>query len=401
MKHIRILAALMALLRGHAPVVSLLEARGACLSKEVKEKMHQFLQAGGYVPVRDFCHPFSQAVREGAPTLIDLYLEVGMHFSEEDGSRLVSQALELDNPAVLDALLANGCHLDDVEGSFLRSLGTREKKIAFYVLEKYPQMSVSLLSAAISQGSRELLARLCAVMGSEISAEELSPALLDAIKSGDEAKVQMVMKHGASFPACAELHPRMFELVVSQDNLILFELMLQHGCECDIPAVLDRILAARQLRIAHFLVQRGLLNLASHRRALEQTLVMACHDGRLELVRLLLQMGVDVNATDADDRTPFNQALKRGLFYECINICCWGEWRKDVCRFRDILALLLDRGATLHAVEKHAELPAPSHQRILQESLHRHGTMGYIQLITDRALARQLLSRLPQTMTWI
>lgn len=393
-------AALMALLRGHVQVVLLLEKHGASLPEEVKDKALRFM-AEHNVPVRDFAHPFVQAVSEGNVALMEFYLELGMHFGEDEGARLVSMALEMDNPVTLDALLAKGCLLPDVEGAFRHALGTRDQKIAFYVVEKYPQKAPALLSAAIRHGSRELVERLCAGIASVASSAELSAALLDAIESGAEAKVRLVLNAGADFALCAELLPRMFKLVLEQDNLALFKLMLQHGCASGMPVLFAESLAAKHLRIARYMVEHGLVNTQTLRKSLEPALIDACFDGKIELVRLLLQMGVDVNATDAKERTPFNQALKRGLFYECINICCRGEWRRKVRDFRDILILLRNRGATLHAVEKHAELPSKFHQQMLQESLRRHGLQGYIQLITDQTLAKELLPRLPQTMTWI
>ena len=393
-------ASLLALLRGHAQVVTLLEKHGSFLSPEVKDKVCRYM-AEHNIPDRDFSRPFTQVVREANTELMHLYFELGMHFSEEEGENLVSLALALDNPISLDMLLSNGCHLPDVEGAFLHALGTRNQKIAFYVVEKYPQKASALLPAAIRHGSPELVECLCSGMSSVVSSAELSSALLAAIESGVETKVQHVLNAGADFAMCAELHPRMFELVIAQDNLTLFELLLQHGCACDIPTAFNRSLEARHLCIARYMVEHGLVNPPALRKSLEPALIDACFDGKLELVRLLLEMGVDVNATDARERTPFNQALKRGLFYECINICCGGEWRREVRDFRDILILLRDRGATLHAAEKHAELPSKFHQQMLQESLRRHGLQGYTQLITDQTLARELLPRLPQTMTWI
>lgn len=80
-------------------------------------------------------------------------------------------------------------------------------------------------------------------------------------------------------------------------------------------------------------------------------LISAAHDGDLDTVRSLLQRGADANCCDAQDRTPFNQALKRGIFYECINVCCNGEWESQVLAYRSIIELLLAHGATLHAVK--------------------------------------------------
>ena len=128
-------------------------------------------------------------------------------------------------------------------------------------------------------------------------------------------------------------------------------------------------------------------------------LISAAHDGDLDTVRSLLQRGADANCCDAQDRTPFNQALKRGIFYECINVCCNGEWESQVLAYRSIIELLLAHGATLHAVEKHAALPAPSMQKMMKDL--NLLSKPYTQLITDMSLARKLLPLLPQTLTWI
>ena len=132
---------------------------------------------------------------------------------------------------------------------------------------------------------------------------------------------------------------------------------------------------------------------------LAQSLINAAHDGDIDSVRDLIARGVDANSMDADERTPFNQALKRGLFYECINVCCNGKWESQVLAYRSIIELLLAHGATLHAVEKHAALPAPAMQKMMK--ILNLLSKPYTQLITDMALARKLLSLLPQTLTWI
>ena len=132
---------------------------------------------------------------------------------------------------------------------------------------------------------------------------------------------------------------------------------------------------------------------------LAQSLINAAHDGDLDSVRDLIARGVDVDCMDADDRTPFNQALKRGIFYECINVCCNGKWESQVLAYRSIIELLLAHGATLHAVEKHAALPAPRMQKMMKKM--NLLSKPYTQLITDMALARKLLPLLPQTLTWI
>lgn len=132
---------------------------------------------------------------------------------------------------------------------------------------------------------------------------------------------------------------------------------------------------------------------------LENALINAAHDGELNIVRNLLARGVDANCTDTDDRTPFNQALKRGIFYECINVCCNGAWESQVLAYRSIIELLRAHGATLHAVEKHAALPAPSMQKMMKDL--NLLSKPYTQLITDMSLARKILPLLPQTLTWI
>ena len=131
---------------------------------------------------------------------------------------------------------------------------------------------------------------------------------------------------------------------------------------------------------------------------LAQSLINAAHDGDIDSVRDLIARGVDANSMDADERTPFNQALKRGIFYECINVCCNGKWESQVLAYRSIIELLLAHGATLHAVEKHAALPAPAMLKKVRE--HLKGKPHTL-LIRDMSLARKFLLLLPQTLTEI
>lgn len=178
------------------------------------------------------------------------------------------------------------------------------------------------------------------------------------------------------------------------------ELLIRSSdCSAFLPELYQAAIKWHAIDICRYIQDK--LNLAAEIRQqiLDSALIEAAHDGNEVEVKLLLKQGADVNAADSKDRTPFNQALKRGIFYECINVCCRGEWAREVRRFRSILELLLARGATLHGIEKHAALPAPRMQKMMRELnlLSR----PYEQLITDMTLARRIFPLLPQTLTWI
>ena len=164
-------------------------------------------------------------------------------------------------------------------------------------------------------------------------------------------------------------------------------------------ALLDAALEFENSLVARFIINHYGIEDHAQQHILGPALINAAHDGNLRKVRCLLDCGADVNFTDKQDRTPFNQVLGRGIFYECINACCYGQWSRQLREHRYILELLLQHGATLHAIEKHAALPAPRMQGMMRKlGLPAH---GYEPLITDHALARQILSLLPHTLTWI
>ena len=99
------------------------------------------------------------------------------------------------------------------------------------------------------------------------------------------------------------------------------------------------------------------------------------------MLKAALSAGADANAVNSWGASALYQA------------CGWSHSEPIVRE------LLLEHGATLHAIEKHAELPAPRMQGIMLNC--GFSVYGYKRLITDRALAEQIFSRLPHTLTWI
>ena len=254
---------------------------------------------------------------------------------------------------------------------------------------------------AIKQADAPMLACVLDFVGSKVfTQEEKLYFMQHAVNSRSEEVVRLLLARNLFCDLPAPKQLALMRMAIKDDGADVLQALCE-DCSADITpdSLLDAALEFDNSHVARFIINHYGIADHAQQHILGPALIDAAHNGNLCKVRCLLDCGADVNFTDEQDRTPFNQVLGRGIFYECINACCHGEWARQVREHRYILELLLKHGATLHAIEKHAALPAPR----MQSMMLKFGlsVRGYHQLITEPSLARKILERLPHTLTWL
>ena len=287
----------------------------------------------------------------------------------------------------------------DAEKLLLKAMESRQTKAVDWLLPMCRiEHAEELLHAALKFDNLTAathIATLCEPP-SEKMLSMLNEAMLQAVSWGEIDKMKWLAQHGAA----ADAEKLLLKAMESRQTKAVDWLLPM----CRIESA-DKVLLTAfdkgYATVAEHVLQSGLLSTAEKARVIDLGLIKVAYNGNLEMVRRLLDMGANVNARDDEDRTPFNQALKRGIFTQAICICHHGGFSGEVRRFRSILELLLARGATLHAIEKHAALPSPFHQDMLERVVRDFGICGVPELIRDQSLALKIISVLPRTLTWL
>ena len=303
------------------------------------------------------------------------------------------------------------------------------------------------IQQASQRGNTEILTGLFTCCKNDWQPVELADLLLLAVKNNCLPLASAVVEQGADVNSSSFEKSLLF-YTLSGDKRDMFVFLCEHGCTCEsMEDMLSYAFRYTALRISEYIRANCLPppppqeetsqadaelshgspgsdaeedeidwekfydNLCSSQDKtplsdLDDHLITAAFEGNLETVCYLLEAGANANACDIDDKTPFNQALKRGLFYQSINFFHNGAYASTVRRYRQIIELLLEHGATLHAVEKHAALPSPAIQNAIEDIYNSRRSRYYHhliseKLITDRDLAIRLQSMLPRTLSFI
>ena len=358
------------------------------------------LEALGFtLPAEDIAPLILEAIRQNDAEMLSwLVAHLPSGIASADANHLTLLAVELGNADVLQRLHQLGCCLSGE--SLLRMAIEKRKEAAVDFLLPMCRIehAEELLHAALKFDNLTAATHIVTLCEppSEKMLSMLNEAMLQAVSWGEIDKMKWLAQHGAAADAEKLLLKAMESRQTKAVDWLLPMCRIESADKVLLTAF-DKGYAA----VAEQVLQSGLLSTAEKARIIDLGLIKVAYNGNLEMVRRLLDMGADVNAKDDDERTPFNQALKRGIFNQAICICHHGRFSGEVRRYRAILELLLARGATLHAIEKHAALPSPFHQNMLESVVRDFGTCGVPELIRDQSLALKIMSVLPRTLTWL
>ena len=457
-------AYLYALFHGSETVASCLQEQGAAVSAELAQRIME-LRKQGLVRTRASKNPFAFAFSQPDMAVLRAYEELGVEYSEPELRALLPSAVKCGSLELIDWLFnkiptaktadtlsdmleyalrdLNLCVADyvvnqgglpaekmnricqkwlndivisdNLDGvNWLKKHGlTQVKAFAFMSAidnKNRPMVDTLLPLLCLENYNPRYLVRRALQAGfthvvehvlntceltPEAKAKMLEVGMFDAVRDGSVEVLQWLLEHGA----------------VADEELLCET--LKHGRHDVVDLVLSLVDVKDPTTVISIALDRGFNHVAqqvAERCGLPDgelhclyntALIEAAYDGRDVDVRWLLARGADVNTTDESGRTPFNQALSRGILWQALSICQRGRYNESVRRYRDILSLLLARGATLQGIEEHAALPAPKMEPILMSAVRLFGGAFAPELIEDRALALKIFHRLPHTLTWI
>ena len=358
-----------------------------------------FESLGFKLPVEDISTLIFSAIHQNDAEMFSwLVAHLPNGISSVDSEQLTLRAVELGNTDVLQRMQKIGCVLSG-EALLLTAIENRKSAVVDLLLPlSRIEHAEELLQAALKADNLTAATHIAALCEppTEKMKSLLNDSMLQAVAWGEIDKMKWLAEHGVA----ADAEKLLLKAMESRQTKAVDWLLPM----CRIESA-DKVLLTAfdkgYATVAEHVLQSGLLSTAEKARVIDLGLIKVAYNGNLEMVRRLLDMGANVNARDDEDRTPFNQALKRGIFTQAICICHHGGFSGEVRRFRSILELLLARGATLHAIEKHAALPSPFHQDMLERVVRDFGICGVPELIRDQSLALKIISVLPRTLTWL
>lgn len=457
-------AYLYALFHGSVSVASCLQEQGATVSAALARRIVE-LRKQGVVRTRVCKNPFAFAFAQPDMAMLRAYEELGVEYSEPELLALMPIAVKCGNLELTSWLFdripsaKNADTLSDMLEYALRDLNLN---VADYVVEqglltaeKMNHICQKWLDDIVISDSMEGVLWLMEHGLSHVKPftffsaldnknRSMVDALLPLLRLSDynpRYLVRRVLQTGYTHVAehvlntCelpAETKAQMFKSCMSDavrdGSVEVMQWLLEHGAVADEDLlreslkhgnrdIADFVLSVVDVKepatvisialdngfnqVALQLAERCGVSEAELLKLYNAALIEAADDGRYDSVCWLLARGADVNTTDESGRTPFNQALSRGILQQALSICQRGRYNESVRRYRDILSLLLARGATLQGIEEHAALPAPKMESILMSAVRLFGGAFVPELIEDRALALKIFQRLPRTLTWI
>ena len=217
-----------------------------------------------------------------------------------------------------------------------------------------------LLRAAEKGNAAAVQQLLAAGVDVNTADEQKSTPLLRAAAQGHAAVVKLLLEHGAD-PAhqcfiygSHVLGWSALTLAATHGHIECVKVLLEHGAK-DFDRALEHALWHGHRDIALLLKEHG----ANAETAANQTnLISAAEEGRADTVRLLLESGADVNATDELGRTALMEAAFAGD--------------------EDIIRMLLDAGAAVNAADEDGDTAL-----ISAVAEHEDGCAAVVQLLID------------------
>ncbi|KAJ7695371.1 ankyrin repeat-containing domain protein [Mycena rosella] len=169
--------------------------------------------------------------------------------------------------------------------------------------------SYTCLRAASAAGSEPLI-RLLLANGATIDCS----ALRAASKNGHEGIARLLLQSGAS------VDRRALEYAAEGGHLRMVKLLVRHATNVDLSTALDSAALCQVWDVVQELVENGGLDLRENEG---QALLVACHTGQEAIVSLLINHGIDVNASKwvqfRWDRGHGNRLLAQPEFKGCFD----------------------------------------------------------------------------------
>ncbi|XP_036397225.1 ankyrin repeat domain-containing protein 50-like [Megalops cyprinoides] len=369
-------------LRGYEDVVGLLLERGADPGHRDQDGMT----------------PLMLAAYEGHKEVVELLLEAGADVDESAALRgspsagvtPLLAAASMGHVDVVSTVLFWGAAVDaiDAEGRTALSLAaTRGSAEAVRALldrgldeNHKDDMGWTPLHAAACEGHKGVCALLTergsvARVG-ELDNEGRTPLIL-AAQEGHCSTVRLLLDRRSPIDHRDYNGHSALSAAALEGNTEVMELLMRRGADTDVrdaqarPLLYLLILEGR-LDMAALLIEKGGVPLESRDMEGRTALHVACWQGNLEGMRLLLKHGADVNAQDREGRPPLHSVAWRGhgvaacLLLESkgvdVNLACTQQGATALCiaaqeGHTDLVAVLLEKGADPEHVDRYGRSP--------------------------------------------
>ena len=277
--------------------------------------VHDDLYKGGIVEVPDLV----AACKIGNHNVVNLLLEHGAKESEYRGWAL-TEAILNQHTEVVDLLLEYGiCVADDGDRHMSDRLSA--------VVEASENGDIDSLKLLLKYGEKEqyqddLGWALCVAATPEIvrllldngaEADEINPLgeipLVEASREGDIEVIKLMLNHGAK-----KYLPEALTLAIENKRTDIVELLTQHGAHVDDESWFDfdEIPALVELSMWGDIEIVKLLSKHGAEKYLDWALEAASKEGHTEIVKLLLDYGVEVDDCDMFDTAALVEASRNG-----------------------------------------------------------------------------------------
>ena len=282
---------------------------------------------------------FIESAANGDMMAVKLFLAAGMDVNSEDGAALV-YAAQKGRTEIVKALLDADADIN--KGTpLIAAIQANQFEIVKLLLDKGADVNVGngeTLRSAVARDSINLV-KLLLDKGADVNVigSDQTPVLKEAIRRGQLEIVKLLLDKGAhpNVETPSNWVPLLEAIYKGHAEIV--KLLLEHGA--DVNVIFSNNETALHWAIGNYHPEIAMILLGSKNiHVSDSDLLIASSDGYIEIVRLLLEKGTDVNAKDALGNTALMRA-REGTVSD-----------KDVGKGHiEVVKLLLDKGANVNA----------------------------------------------------
>jgi ankyrin repeat protein/serine/threonine protein kinase len=271
-----------------------------------------------------------EAARTKREAVVRILLSVGADFTKLDGDGLTALywASYSGSEAIVIMLIEAG---DDVEGNLLEEKVGGLIPIQWAALHGYHDLirllakkgadldaktkfGSTALHLASESSSSEETARLLIDLGSNLKArtEDGETVLHSAVSREDEALARLFIQDGVSVHAKTKYRRTALHDAAKNGSLAIVQMLIDAGAKVDVSDWLRETPSMMASTNGHDEVLQLLLEQSSKAEGLGEALRVACRNGRVSIVEMMLEKGADIEGETKAGGTPIMNAAFKG-----------------------------------------------------------------------------------------
>jgi ankyrin repeat protein len=278
--------------------------------------------------------PLMKATETGSLEMVKLLLDKGADVNVKDERGETALKRAYRNTAIAELLLNKGADVNSADKSGVTALMTAAES-------GYLKTAQLLLARGAQLNARDEKGRTALEHAGNhrpvvvLLSGAKSGNLAVAAMMGNTAEVQRFLKEGANVNAKDDHGQTALILAVELGRLEVVKLLLDEGADVNLGKPLMYAADKGNVEIARLLLDRGAD--VNAKGPFGTALTKACEKDHRATASLLLDRGAEVNAKDQNDETPLMKACARG--------------------YKETAGLLLDRGAEVNAKDRFGHTP--------------------------------------------